>query len=30
VMGIPKGSPRYEQWMQTVILPAWHKLGLAE
>lgn len=30
VMGFPKGSPRYEQWMQTVILPVWRKLGLAE
>jgi adenylate cyclase len=30
VTGIPKGSPRYEQWMQTVILPAWRKLGFEE
>jgi adenylate cyclase len=30
VTGLPKGSPPYEQWMRTVILPAWRKLGLAE
>jgi adenylate cyclase len=30
VTGFPKGSPRYEQWMQTVILPTWRRLGLTE